>query len=516
MESPPADTGTPPRLMRLRLGVAVVTGGAASLVTEICASRLVAPYFGDSVLVWANIIGIILAALSVGYWFGGRVADTWPHPRALGLLMLAAAAMVAALPLVARPVLSATVSSLGTGGGVAQSSFTAVLVLFSLPTLLLGMVSPWALRIAISTVASSGAVAGRLYALSTLGSLAGTFGSALLAIPLLGTQRTLLGMAALLALAAVPLVGARVAPAALVVAALLLLPQAAIRPVPGLLHEEETQYQYLQVVRASDGAHRLVLNDPGGVQSMWYPDSVLTGQEWDFGLVAPPMVGHAVDRVLVLGNAGGTAARSYGAFYPQARIDGVELDPAVTAAGRAYLGVNDNPRLQVHTGDARVFLETSTTRYDVIILDCYHSLRIPFHLATAEFFKLAREHLTPGGVMVINVADVRADHAVFAAVGGTVATAFPSAFAWRPLAYNEAVIAVNGPATVASLSSALLALDPRLRSLHDLFSSQAVALKPSQQPLTDDRAPVEWLTDLATLDPGQREGFPASLPTAPR
>ncbi|MBD0291650.1 MAG: fused MFS/spermidine synthase, partial [Thermoleophilia bacterium] len=188
---------------RARLGVLVFTAGAGTLATEIAASRLLAPYFGSSTIVWANIIGLILVYLSLGYWLGGKVADRRPHPRLLGAIVLVAALFIAATPFVARPVLDLAVEGLdAVEVGAVVGSFFSALALFAVPVTLLGAVSPFAIRLALADVGEAGTVAGRLYALSTLGSILGTFVSAIVTIPLLGTQRTLLGSAALLLLAA--------------------------------------------------------------------------------------------------------------------------------------------------------------------------------------------------------------------------------------------------------------------------------------------------------------------------
>ena len=157
---------------------------------------------------WANLIGIVLAALALGYVLGGRLADRRPEPRLLGLIVLAAALWVAMTPFVARPFLDATVSNLDdASAGAVVGSFFAVLLLFAPAVVLLGMVSPFAIRLGITDVATAGAVAGRFYALSTAGSLLGTFLPALILIPLIGTQRTLLATAVVLALSASLLLG---------------------------------------------------------------------------------------------------------------------------------------------------------------------------------------------------------------------------------------------------------------------------------------------------------------------
>lgn len=481
-----------------RLGIVVVVSGATALATEICASRLLAPFFGSSTVVWANIIGLILLYLSVGYWIGGRYADRHPSPRRLGAILLAAAAGIAVLPLVSRPVLRLAVeafNNLSTGAVVA--SFFATLLLFAIPVTLLGMVSPFAVRLAIAGVDSAGTVTGRLYALGTMGSLAGAFIPALLTIPAIGTQRSMIAFAALTAVAAALLLGSRWLLAALLIAAMLFIPTGVIKEKPGLITEVETPYQYADVVTDPDGARRLELNEGITTHSVWRADSVLTGGEWDMFLVAPALLGHPVKRVLIIGNAGGTTARAFGRYYPDAVIDGVEIDPGVTELGRRYLGLGDNPRLTVHDSDGRVFLETAADRYDLIIVDAYHQPYVPFHLATEEFFQLCRDHLVPGGLLALNVERIPGDDELTRTIESTVAAVMPDAWRWPALRFNEMLVAVNDPH--GGMPGLRRALDPDIAVLGDLYTSQLEAADRSTTPLTDDRAPVEWLTDRSLL-----------------
>src|SRR6187399_376257 len=227
-------TGDTPAAVRpgaFALGALVFGAGMGALATEITASRLLAPYFGSSTIVWANLIGIVLAGLALGYWLGGKLADRRPERRLLGLIVLAAAIWVALTPFLARPFLDAAVGNLDdASAGAVIGSFFAVLLLFAPAVVLLGMVSPFAIRLAITSVETAGAVAGRFYALSTAGSLLGTFLPALVLIPLIGTQRTLLASAALLAVSASFLLGRRALVLAVGFAVLVALPPGAIKP----------------------------------------------------------------------------------------------------------------------------------------------------------------------------------------------------------------------------------------------------------------------------------------------
>jgi spermidine synthase len=488
----------PPREVNrsLELGALVFGAGIGALATEITASRLLAPYFGSSTIVWANLIGIVLAALAVGYWLGGRIADRRPEPHLLGLIVLGGAVFVALIPFVAKPFLDFTVEGLDeASAGAVVGSFLAVVLLCAPPVVLLGMVSPFAIRLAVSDVETAGAVAGRLYALSTAGSLLGTFLPALVLIPAIGTQRTFLVVAAILAGSACFLLGPRYLVVAAGMLCLVAIPPGAVKPTEGLIHEETSYYQYIQVVEGADRRRVLHLNEGVAVHSVWRPDSVLTGGVWDAFLAVPPLLGRPLERVAILGNAGGTSARALGVFYPEAAVDGVELDPAVSRVGREYFGMDDNPRLSVHDADARPFLRSTDETYDLIVVDAYHQPYVPFYLATREFFALVREHLAPGGIVALNVAGVPGDHRLVEAIGHTVAAELPQVLEWPALKFNTIVLGLTEPLDGAELRARLRQGPQQLAVLRDLLAKQVAPIEPGGTVWTDDRAPVEWLTD---------------------
>ncbi len=501
-----------------RLEGVVFAAGAGTLSTEIAASRLLAPYFGNSTVVWANIIGLILVYLSVGYWLGGKLADRAPRPALLGGIVLVSAAFIAATPFAARPILDAAVRGFDSiSVGVVVGSFLAALALFAVPVTLLGAVSPFAIRLALTDLQKAGTIAGRLYALSTVGSIIGTFVTALVAIQAIGTQRTMVGTAVLLAGSTILLIGRRAVPATIAALALLLVPAGSVKAASGLLFETESPYQYVSVIQWDDGTRVLQLNEGVVYHSMWRRGSVLTGEYWDLFAMLPPLLGHAARDMLVIGNAGGTIARMYGPFYPGVSIDGVELDPSVTEAGRRYLGLDDNPHLHVHTADGRPFLQRSDKRYDLIVVDAYRQPYVPFYLATREFFALARRHLRPGGILALNVAKVPRDDRLIQAVDATLLEVFPQVWRWPALRFNDLVFALDRPAPRSILVRRASGVTGRLRTLVPLFRRELVRVRPGGRVLTDDRAPVEWLTDRMLLEQIARgQGLDeAALPTEP-
>jgi len=414
----------------------------------------------------------------------------------LGFIVLGAAVFVAAIPFVAKPFLNLTVEGLDeASAGAVIGSFVAVLLLCAPPVVLLGMVSPFAIRLAVSSIATAGAVAGRLYALSTAGSLLGTFLPAIVLIPAIGTQRTFLVVAALLALSSCFLLGARFLVVAGVLLVLVAIPPGVVKAQEGLLHEETSYHQYIQVVERDDGRRVLYLNEGVAVHSVWRPDSVLTGGVWDTFLALPPLLGRSIERVAILGNAAGTTSRSLGVYYPQAWVDGIELDPAVSRVGRRYFGMDDNPRLTVHDADARPFLRSTDELYDLIVVDAYHQPYVPFYLATREFFRLVKERLAPGGMVALNVAAVPDDKRLVRAVGTTLAAELPQVLEWPALRFNTIVLGLTEPLTPEELERRLGSGPADLAALQELLARDVRPLEASGRPWTDDRAPVEWVTD---------------------
>jgi spermidine synthase len=494
--------------------VAFLVGGA-TLSTEICASRLLAPYFGASTVVWANIIGLTLGYLALGYWLGGRLADRRPEVRVLAAILLVAAAALAVTPFVARPLLRWAVDGVDSVAvGSLVGSFFAALALFAVPVTALGAAAPFLVRLALQTVEEAGRVAGRLYALSTAGSLAGTFLAALVLIPWIGTHRTIVATAACVALGSALLAGRAWVLAPVAAGALLAIPPAEVKSA---LFETESEYQYIRVVSDGNGGRDLELNEGVVSHSTWRADTVLTGRYWDLFLMLPPLLERSARDMLVIGNAGGTMGRAYGRFYPGASIDGVELDPELNTVARRWFGAGDNPRMRLIAADGRPFLERTDKRYDLIVVDAYRQPYVPFYLATSEFFRLAREHLHPGGMVALNVAATPGDRRLSDAVGTTLLTVFPQAWRWRALRYNDVLFALREPVTRAELEQRAGRARGKVRLLLPLFRSRLVPVRPHGSPLTDDRAPVEWLTDRMIIQEVERGGAhdEPALPTAP-
>ena len=489
---------------RLPVEVIVFVVGAASLGAEIAAARLLAPYFGASTIVWANTIATVLVALSIGYWLGGRLADRNPTARGMCQLVMGAAVLLALVPFAAGPFLRTSVKAFDAlSAGAFFGSLFGVLVLVAVPVVLLGAVAPYAIRLSVERVEESGAVAGRLYAISTFGSLVGVFVSALATIPFLGTRRTFLAFALALALVGALGLGRRYALAPLALVVLIAVPVGAVKGSDGerVIWERETTYQYARVTEDPDGQRNLELNEGQAVHSVYRPDTVLTDDVWDGYLVLPFAArGDPPRRLAILGNAAGTTARAYGRFFPPTEIDGVEIDGDLTEVGRELFGM-DNPRLRTHTEDARPFLaEQDDGRYDAIFVDAYRQPYIPFYLATREFFELARDKLAPGGVVIVNAGHPEGSDGLEKILAATMREAFPTVVRDPLEPTNTLLLGAAGDAGPAGLRRAAARLPGELRPLAVASAARLEPALRGGRVYTDDRAPVEWLIDASIVE----------------
>lgn len=517
-------TSTPPAPSRL-LPALVFTSGMSVMAVEMTGLRLLAPYFGTSLVVTTVLIGSMMAFLSLGYWLGGRMGDRHPRlPRLAGTTAVAAA-FVLALPLISQPILrgaSAVLRPLVEGEELADPAVAvaslvggllATLGLLAVPVTLMGMVSPWAVRLAIVRLEDAGSAAGRLYALSTFGSILGSFLPALVLVPLLGVRRTFLFIGALLL--SVSVLGLLRRGRALAVGAaslaLLLLPAGTVRPMEGLVYEGESVYHFIQVVQEPYGdcpdAYHLYLNEGVGVHSVRCPDpdKEIRGV-WTYMATAPLWLAEplADPDILIVGLAGGTIARQTLEAFPEARIVGVEIDGEVVEAGRRFLD-NEDPRIQPVVMDGRLYVQNSTRRFDVVLMDAYRQPYIPFHLVTVEFFRQVHDRLEDGGVLAVNVASVRGVSRTLAAmIYRTMAEVFSTVIWVDATASNDVIFAMKRP-TDPMLAATRLEQGPRTRAYEQIrtrYRKKVMGPVPGWETarlLTDDQAPVEMAWDLMAL-----------------
>jgi spermidine synthase len=480
------------------------------LALEIVASRVIAPYFGNSVYVWGSLIGVFLAALSLGYYLGGRVATRWPHPGPFLALVLAGGAATYPIPHVAGAVLG---DIAGRDLGPRWGPLLGSTALFFVPALLMATVSPYAVRLKARTVEGVGNVAGILYALSTLGSIAGTLLAAFVLISWLGVRSIvqLLGLAEM-ALALTGFVWARRAVPAAVAAgtvAMVLAMASSVPPDdPGVVYARDTVY------------HRITVNDEGSIRYLrldryWQSArdraapirTVFAYTDYlhlPLALIARPR------RVLFVGMGGGTAPARFFHDYPDLRIDVVEIDPAVAETAARFFDLPRGPRLAVHIGDGRLWLRRTHDRYDLIVLDAYLIDTIPFHLATREFYEEAAAHLAPGGAVAANVigATRGPESRLFRAIDKTFASVFPAVYVFPvdgdagEALQNIIVAGTMGPrldAAQVRTRAAALAASGRVTIPNFVQDADTLLTRPVDTAgvplLTDDFAPTDVLAE---------------------
>jgi len=409
----------------------VFVSGGVLLVLEIIASRLLAPFFGNSVYVWGSLIGVFLAGLSAGYFLGGRVADRWPSPALFAVLIFAAGVLTFPIPFVATPVMQAIVLR---DYGPRVNPLAAATVLFLLPTIVMGMVSPFAVRLRARTVTTVGNVAGVLYALSTLGSIVGTLLAAFVLINLYGVRAIIHGLGLLMILlAGAGLLFARRRAAAAVTVVLLALAVWAVATASpdvaaAVVFQRDTVYHRISV--SDEGRVRYLRLDNYWQSAIDLDEPTRTVFAYSDYLHLPLLFVPQMRRVALIGLGGGTVPRDYIRDYPQVEVHVAELDPAVIEAARLLFSLPDDARLRVSAADGRLFLLRTAERYDAIMLDAYLIDTIPFHLATAEFFRLAAARLAPGGVVASNVIGALEgeDSRLFRAIYKTFRSVFSSVY----------------------------------------------------------------------------------------
>jgi len=522
----------------------VFLAGIGTLGIEMVASRLLAPYFGTSQPIWAVVIGLTLIYLTIGYRLGGSLADRDPDERLLYRIITWAGFVTGFIPLLSDPILR---FSQGTIARVAVGSFLGalfgVLILFAAPVILMAMVSPFAIRLQLKRVeagiSAAGRTAGSLSALSTVGSIVGTFLTVLYLIPAIGTARTTYLIAGFLIV--VGLIGLRdwrYLVMLLIVVGLFFYTTATrgnikVADCAGctLISESESTYNYIQIASSESQSYgpqiNLILNEGQAIHSIYHPrfeqtkdplDLLTGGGPWDYFTVAPYFFPNrdpaSIKSFAMLGSATGTVPKQFLAIYgADARIDAVEIDPAIIAAGRQYFDMRDSsydpthPNYFVHPEDARYWLANAEGRYDVIGMDAYHQPYIPFHLTTVEFFQQVREHLTPEGVAVVNAGKAPdGDDRLGAALAGTMRQVFPQVFIIDTAGFgNQILVGVNQPVGDGALNfqqNFERMQMPVLRTVMDwslrLGAAPVREFLPTDvrfEPFTDDKAPVEQLID---------------------
>jgi spermidine synthase len=487
----------------LRIELAVFCCGAVVMALELMGSRLLAPHLGTSLVVWSALIGVVLSALSLGYWAGGRWADSRPRIGLLALVLLLAGIAVAITWLIHEPLLElldATRLPLPARAAVAAA------VLFGPASLLLGMVTPIATRLVLADVTRGGTTVGRLYALSTVGSIAGTFLTGFVLFAFVGSRQTLIGSALLLVLLSL-LLAPRQASGPKIAAIVLLTLGAALsalsenRASNGGRRVIDSLYSRLLVLRAVESGSgrqmRVLQTGPLWFQSAVYlddPDELALEYTRFFRLMHH--FSPAARRVLVIGGGGYCVPRDVLRHNPAAHVDVVELDPAVTDLATRFCLKETTGRLTTFHEDARPFLgRPGAARYDVIIGDAFSSsYTLPFHLTTREATAAMAARLKTGGLLLVNIISaLEGPHSrFFRAYYRTLTSVFRTVL----------VFPVQNPENGWQVQNIVLACLPdapgELTSPSDAHLDRYLSHRWRRSvvqdlaPLTDDLAPVEW------------------------
>jgi spermidine synthase len=504
----------------------VFVAGMSTLAVEFTTSRMLQTVYGTSNIVWANVIGLVLLFLTLGYFTGGRIADRYPSPTMFyGLVSAAGFSSVFFLLLTSLLLKTAAAALASISTSAILGSLVGVILSLAVPVTLLGCISPFAIRLAVRDVAEAGRVSGRIYAISTWGSLLGTYLPVLLIIPLAGSRAAAVLFGTLLLL--VGLIGlwlcrtratlyALALPVILVPVTSAWLP-GGIKSYEGQIYETESPYNYVQVVRQGD-CNYLLLNE-GQAYHSFYCDNgrVPRISVWSIMLAAPffNQAHVEVGSLGVIGLAAGTIPKQFTRVFGPIPIDGIELDPAIVQAGRDYFAMTE-PNIRVIVGDGRYQLNQLMTRYQVITLDAYKVPYIPWHLTTREFFGEAKAHLTDDGVLAINVGRAPGDRRLVDAITATLLTEFPTVHTIDvPGSLNTILVATVLPTSAGNLAANLSQFgpeaDPLLVAAVETAANSLVPTAAAGTIFTDERAPVETIVDSLVIRYLLREG-PAGLP----
>jgi len=497
--------------------------GASVMTIEMSASRLLAPYFGTSLFIWANLIGLVMIYLTLGYWLGGKLADRYPRATVLFGITAVAGFAVGLIPVLSRPILSWSLTGFENYSiGIFYGSLIGVIVLFSVPLILLGFVSPFAIRLRSLNVSKAGGTAGGVSALSTLGSILGTFIPVFLLIPYIGTAATLYTASVVLlffSIAGLLIVGTTRPVAiyagllAVVLVLALFAPRGLIKPPAHgeLLFEKESAYNYIQVIREGTRVS-LVLNEGHAIHSIYDPNSPLTGGPWDYWLVAPyfnkGFTPSNMKGMAMIGSAAGTAAHLYADVYPDVPVDGVEIDPEIVDVGNRFFDLGSLKNTTTHIEDGRTYLQTDgkNKQWTVVGIDAYRQPYIPFHLTTKEFFQEVSDHLTPDGVAMINAGRTASDTRLVDALANTMLQVYPHVYVIDvPTMANSMVIGTKQQDTSIDYfaQNAAGIANPLLKQVFEASLQKGnireIKPNPAGMVFTDDKAPVEEVIDQIIL-----------------
>lgn len=481
--------------------------GMSVMAVELGASRLLAPYFSSSQIVWTIIIGTIMIAMALGNIYGGKSADKSPNPDKLYGRILIAAVWIALIPVVGKYIvlgISALLIFTVNNNFLIIAAFCACMVIFVFPLFLLGTVTPSLAKYSVSSLDDSGRTVGTLGAFNTIGSIIGTFVPTFVTIPAVGTSITFLIFAGILiVLSAIYFVSSRVGYKKVIISGVIFVACCVFGHGDSfafwqkdLTYEGESIYNYLQVSE-DDKQVSLSTNVLFGVQSVYMKDDTLTGLYYDYAMAAPLMVPDKNPdsmEVLILGMGTGTYATQCRKYFGDMNIEGVEIDEKITKLSRKYFALPDD--INVTTYDGRAFLNASDRKYDVIMVDAYQDITIPFQMSSVEFFGLVKSHLNENGVMVVNM-NMRGndDGDINQYLADTISSVFGNVYTVEvDNSTNRELFASDNNDMMSVLNDNISGIkDADFRFMMNKVRDNSIAYNAGKLIMTDDNAPVELL-----------------------
>lgn len=481
--------------------------GMSVMAVELGASRLLAPYFSSSQIVWTIVIGTIMIAMALGNIYGGKSADKSPNPDKLYGRILIAAIWIALIPVVGKYIIlgiSALLIFTVSNNFLIIAAFAACMVIFVFPLFLLGTVTPSLVKYSVDSLDDSGQTVGTLGAFNTVGSIIGTFVPTFVTIPAVGTSITFLIFSGILILlSAIYFICQHTGKKKIAASVLIFILCCGLGYSDSfafwqkdLTYEGESIYNYLQV---SENDRQVVLstNVLFGVQSLYMKEGGLTGMYYDYAMAAPLMVPDKPVQdmdVLILGMGTGTYATQCRKYFGDMNIEGVEIDEKITELSRKYFSLPED--VKVTTYDGRAFLQAVDTTYDVIMVDAYQDITIPFQMSSVEFFTMVKNHLKDGGVMVVNMnMHGNKEGDINQYLADTIANVFDNVYTVDVAgSTNRELFASQRSDMIEVLSDHVEALaDADLQNMMQRVADNSVAYEAGDYFMTDDKAPVELL-----------------------
>ena len=484
--------------------------GMSVMAVELGASRLLAPYFSSSQIVLTIIIGTIMIAMALGNLYGGRAADKDPNPDKLYGRIIISAIWIALIPVVGKYIIigiSALLIFTVNSNLLIWAGFVTCMIIFVFPLFLLGTVTPSLVKFTVDSLDDSGSIVGKLNASNTIGSIIGTFVPTFISIPAVGTSVTFLIFAGiLLLLAIVYFVSSKInfrkakrVPISIVIFLICCFfghSTSFAFWTDDLTYEGESVYNYLQVSENDDEVI-LSTNVLFGVQSVYLKDKGLTGMYYDYAMAAPYMAGvNEKDHldVLILGMGTGTYATQCSRYFDNLSFEGVEIDEKITELAVTYFELPED--IPVTTYDGRAYLNAITEKYDVIMVDAYQDITIPFQMSSIEFFTLVRDHLNDDGVMVVNM-NMRGNEEgnINQYLADTISSVFSEVYTADERGNtNRELFASNNPDMLAAFErNVQLENDSDLLGMMERVDSSLTEYDAGNYLMTDDKAPVELL-----------------------